>query len=205
MPSVASVLTDRTPLDRRLTTWRSQDSSTAPVVGLMTTVPECAEPLTEVKSPATRSSPLGRASRSWTWLLKSKESALFHSPVLASKAASAFEGCTWPDEPCWTPVKLPPTNMVPPTWAKACTWMLPSATEPVRLPLTPQLVRWAYSDAALSVREGIALVPVSGIEAKPGSSEPICGRTYTSENGKRFPPLFSWRTKAPSPVLAPLE
>ena len=61
-------------------------------------------------------------------------------------------------------------------------------------------------DEELPVGQGQQVVDlVSGMEAKPESSELICGRTYTSENGKRFPPLFSWRTKVPSPVLARLE
>ena len=97
------------------------------------------------------------------------------SPVATSKAARPREEISVPLSPCLTPVKLPPTYMVEPTWAKAWTWMLPSFTEPLRLPLTPHEVLAAYCETTPETVE--APRPSSGIRVKAAESEEMRGRT----------------------------
>ena len=65
--------------------------------------------------------------------------------------------------------------MVEPTWANAWTWMLPSFTEPLRLPLTPHEVFAAKLETAPETVE--PLIPSSGMRVKEDESEEMRGRT----------------------------
>ena len=153
---------------------RVHDGSIWPVAGSIRTVPTWVSPLTFVKSPATRSLPPGSSARSLTWLLKEKVCP-FHSPVVTSKPARPEDAISWPFLPFCTPVKLPPTYMVEPICSKAWTWILPSLTEPLRLPVTPQDIGEANSEAVAFCF--LAGVPPSPMARKLASVERSCGRT----------------------------
>ena len=112
-------------------------------------------------------------SRSFTWLLKLKVMPV-KAPVFTSNAARPRDSVTAPSAPERTPVKLPPTNMVEPTCSKVWTWILPSALEPLRLPVTPHWVGAANSETARVTVEAAA--PSSGMRVKSEESEAIRGR-----------------------------
>ena len=128
-----------------------------------------------MKSPPTASRPSGSAFNARTWPSSLGLNEEIHSPVEARNAARY--ACATLRDPSWlrTVVKLPPTYMTSPTWAKACTSVASSPVPPAPVPVTPHdcgsdLLRATGSTVT-------AGVPPSGTAANDRSDWRSRGRT----------------------------